>query len=297
MSEVELGRTGLHWEGIRYTVCPLKLAQSTNIYNNIQEDVMDYGNCVSVCGCVYPACRDVHVFICYSMLMVLIWAHVDMVKCLHACMNVYSSCGWMCTSVCVCVCVCVESLKCLRLNTMKLWVRAQWLKASMLRWLCINAAVALFSYLGFRANVWKVHIFNGNSEGTINSQGAVFLSPSHNESSRGQTSPSEGGVGCEKSSVGVGGRGLIVVSGDIREGCNCTGHVAIWEELLWDVHTHTQKKEPLSEQWARCLSAFPSEIQSSWVWIFSSKMAPSSITHYKPHDSFHCAILNLTRLR
>ena len=207
---------------------------------------------------------------------------------------------WVDVYECVCVCVCVESLKCLRLNTMKLWVRAQWLKASMLRWLCINAAVALFSYLGFRANVWKVHIFNGNSEGTINSQGAVFLSASHNESSRGQNSPSEGGVGCEKSSVGVGGRGLIVVSGDIREGCNCTGHVAIWEELVWDVfpgtHTHTQK-EPLSKQWARCLSAFPSEIQSSRVWIFSSKMAPSSITHYKPHDSFHCAILNLTRLR
>lgn len=57
-----------------------------------------------------------------------------------------------------------------------------------------------------------------------------------------------------------------------------------------------QKNEPLSRQCAECLPPFPSEIQSNWVWIFSSKMAPSSITHYKPHDSFHCAILNLTRL-
>lgn len=100
----------------------------------------------------------------------------------------------------------------------------------MLWWLCINAVVALFSYFGFRANVWKVHIFNGNSEGTINSQGAVFLSSSHNESSRGQNSPSEGGVGCEKAVWG-----LIVVFGDIREGCNCTGHVTVWEKRPWEV--------------------------------------------------------------
>lgn len=79
----------------------------------------------------------------------------------------------------------------------------------MLRWLCINAVVALFSYFGFRANVWKVHIFNGNSEGTINSQGAVFLSSSHNESSRGQNSPSEGGVGCEKAVWGLEGGGWL----------------------------------------------------------------------------------------
>lgn len=79
----------------------------------------------------------------------------------------------------------------------------------MLRWLCINAVVALFSYFGFRANVWKVHIFNGNSEGTINSQGAVFLSSSHNESSRGQNSPNEGGVGCEKAVWGLEGGGWL----------------------------------------------------------------------------------------
>ncbi len=74
---------------------------------------MDYGNsvclfvclcvyvcvCVCVCvvgwlgGCVFPACRYAHVFICYWMLnMFLIWTHVDMFKCLYACMNVYSCC-------------------------------------------------------------------------------------------------------------------------------------------------------------------------------------------------------------
>lgn len=37
---------------------------------------MDYGNCVSVCGCVYPACRDGHVFICYSMLMCASYGHM-----------------------------------------------------------------------------------------------------------------------------------------------------------------------------------------------------------------------------
>lgn len=50
---------------------------------------MDYGNsvCVYVCvGVFFPLdmCRYVHVFICYGMLMVLVWKHVDMFKCLHA---------------------------------------------------------------------------------------------------------------------------------------------------------------------------------------------------------------------
>lgn len=88
-------------------------------------------------------------------------------------------------------------------------MRAQRLQASVLRWLCINAVVALFSYLGFRANVWKVHIFNGSSEGTINSQGAVFLSFWHNESSRGLNSLGEGGVGCENSVWGLEGGGWL----------------------------------------------------------------------------------------
>lgn len=55
----------------------------------------------------------------------------------------------------------------------------------------------------------KVHIFNGNSEGPINSQGAVFLSSSYNESSRGQNSSSEGGVSCKKAVWGLEGGGWL----------------------------------------------------------------------------------------
>lgn len=70
--------------------------------------------------------------------------------------------------------------------------------------------------------------------------------------------------------MGLGGRGLIVVFGDIREGCNCTGRVAIWEKALCEVFPSLcsllkKKREPLSKQCAGCLSAFPSEIQSSRV--------------------------------
>lgn len=100
---------------------------------------------------------------------------------------------------------CVENLNCLYLNTKKLLVRVLWLQASVLWWVCINAAVALFSYSGFRANVRKVHIFNGNSKIILKSQGAVFLSSSYNESSGGRNSPREGGVGCEKAVEGGGG--------------------------------------------------------------------------------------------
>lgn len=76
----------------------------------------------------------------------------------------------------------------------------------------------------------KVHIFNGNSEGPINSQGAVFLSSSYNESSRGQNSSSEGGV--SRKQCGGWRAEVDCGFGDIREGCNCTGHVAIWEKRL-----------------------------------------------------------------
>lgn len=104
---------------------------------------------------------------------------------------------------------CVENLNCLYLNTKKLLVRVQWLQASVLWWVCINAVVALFSYFGFRANVWKVHIFNGNSKIIVNSRVAVFLSSSYNESSRGRNSPREGGVGCEKAVWGLEGGGWL----------------------------------------------------------------------------------------
>lgn len=77
----------------------------------------------------------------------------------------------------------------------------------------------------------KVCIFKGNSAGPIDSHGAVFLSTSYNESSPGQKSPNEGGVSCETQ---CGGWRAVVDCGlgDIREGCNCTGHVAIWEKQL-----------------------------------------------------------------
>lgn len=74
----------------------------------------------------------------------------------------------------------------------------------------------------------KVCIFNGNSEGPINSQGAVFLSSSYNESSRGRNNPGKGGVSCEKAVWG-----LIVVLGTQEKGAHCcTGHVAILEKRL-----------------------------------------------------------------
>lgn len=198
------------------------------------------------------------------------------------------------------VCDCVENLNCLYLNSKKLLVRVQWLQASVLWWVCINAVVALFSYFGFRANVWKVHIFNGNSKIIVNSQGAVFLSSSYNESSRGRNSPREGGVGCEKAVWRLEGGGWLWFWGHKRrvQLCWTCSHLgkATARKVLQPLLT-AQKNKPLSKHCAGWLLAFPSEIQSSRAWIFSTKMAPSSITHYKPHDSFHCAILNLTRLR
>lgn len=168
----------------------------------------------------------------------------------------------------------------------------------MLRWLCIKAVAALFSYFGFRANVWKVHIFNGNADGTMNSQSAVFLSLSHNESSRGKKNVfSEGGVGSEKEVW------VFVVFGVIREGCKCTVHgrpfgKSVYENCSPACAPRFPKNKPASKNAVPdACRLFPSVIQSSSVWIFSRKMAPSSITHYKPHDSFHCARVSPTRLR
>lgn len=112
----------------------------------------------------------------------------------------------------------------------------------------------------------KVDIFNGNSGAPINSQGTVFLPSSCNESSRGQNRPRRGwgGVGCKKASVRVGGWGLIVVLGDIREGCNSAGHVAIWEndslECSWGCVSYPHKIKRKKKKTEPCLSGFLSEV-------------------------------------
>lgn len=92
--------------------------------------------------------------------------------------------------------------------------------------------------------------------------------------------------------MGVGGRRVDCGFGDIRDWtCSHSGKATL-----------------------RCVPQFEKKILSAnslhdVCWRFrvqsnragseysQAKMAPSSITHYKPHDSFHCAILNLTRLR
>lgn len=211
---------------------------------------MDFGNCVY--GCDSSVFRNVHVFICYSMLMPLRWTHVGMFKCLQACMNMYFCCGRTYMTACV------ESQKCLRLGNNKLQVWVQRLYASMLRWLYINTVAALFSYSGFRANVWKSSYFQWQLIGAHKFT-VLYFYPLHiMKVPEDKTVPARVGWVVE-SSVGVGGRWLIVVFGDIKEGCNCTGHVAVWEKQLWEVfpglYLLLKKKKNLSLNtiWANSL--------------------------------------------
>lgn len=103
MSEVEIVRTGLHWEEMRYTECPLRLAHSINTDNMSKRNVMDYADCVGV-----------------------LFLHADMFSFVTGCLwsgyghvDIFKWFMWMCTHG-VCVCVCSLSLKRLCLNTKKL---------------------------------------------------------------------------------------------------------------------------------------------------------------------------------
>lgn len=150
-----MGRRGLHLDGIIYTDCPLKLARSTCIYNTSKRTSQIKGSCLYWCvlflhwdTCASSPGSCVHAFRRQT--------HMDVFKRLHACMNMHLYRGWMYVYA---SCVCGESLKYPLLDGNKLQVWAQRRYASVLRWLGINAAVALFSYSGFRANVWKSWYF------------------------------------------------------------------------------------------------------------------------------------------
>lgn len=118
----------------------------------------------------------------------------------------------------------------------------------------------------------KACVFNGSSKGAINSQHAVFLSCSYNESSRGQTSHSEGGATYEKAVWGlIVGLGLFWARGGHKRKVQLpwTFGKKQLRRVPRPVLTAEKKLEPLSNECAlNVCGLFPSEMQPSRVWIF-----------------------------
>lgn len=69
------------------------------------------------------------------------------------------------------------------------------------------------------------------------------------------------GLGCKKAVWGPYRAGVDCGFGYIREGCNCSGHVAIWEKRLCEMFPScVPKNKPSRKLCVGFLSAFPSEI-------------------------------------
>lgn len=95
--------------------------------------------------------------------------------------------------------------------------------------LCKRCGCSVFFLLCFQSECLKVHIFNGNSEGIINSQGAVFLSSTPNKVPEGRAVRERVGWVVRRQ-CGDWRAGVDCGFGDIREGRNCAGHVALREK-------------------------------------------------------------------
>lgn len=183
VSEVEMGKRGLHKKEKRYTNCLLKLSKSLNTYNISKR--MQW-ILVIVCMYLYGVIvySDVWYFFFsgYRMPMSHAWIYEDLLKFLYICKNVYSSYGW--------TCMCV----------LRPWIVFNLIPKKLYVWLHgprgLNVVVTLSQYCGccafllwFKSDCLKeVGLFNDNSDRTLNAQGFVFLSISDNESSRGQNS-------------------------------------------------------------------------------------------------------------